>query len=117
MANLGRPIVTAGGLASIAATTDPYLRAFDLRTGRSSGKRVYLRPAGHADDMPRCRWTPVCRDYRRWAWRAWDTVWQLYAGLCPAADMTRSVQTSASAGGDAAGVVPSRHAATSSMFG
>jgi quinoprotein glucose dehydrogenase len=32
--NLGGSIVTAGGLAFIAATTDQYLRAFDLRTGK-----------------------------------------------------------------------------------
>ena len=31
--NLGGSIVTAGGLAFIAATTDQYLRAFDLKTG------------------------------------------------------------------------------------
>jgi len=32
--NLGGSIVTAGGLAFIAATTDQYLRAFDLKTGK-----------------------------------------------------------------------------------
>lgn len=32
--NLGGSIVTAGGLAFIAATADQYLRAFDLRTGK-----------------------------------------------------------------------------------
>ena len=32
--NLGGSIVTAGGLAFIAATTDQYLRAFDLETGK-----------------------------------------------------------------------------------
>ncbi len=32
--NLGGSIVTAGGLAFIVATTDQYLRAFDLRTGK-----------------------------------------------------------------------------------
>jgi len=32
--NLGGSIVTAGGLAFIAATTDQYLRAFDLQTGK-----------------------------------------------------------------------------------
>ena len=32
--NLGGSIITAGGLAFIGATTDQYLRAFDLRTGR-----------------------------------------------------------------------------------
>ncbi len=32
--NLGGSIVTAGGLAFIAATTDQYLRAFDMRTGK-----------------------------------------------------------------------------------
>lgn len=32
--NLGGSIITAGGLAFIGATTDQYLRAFDLRTGK-----------------------------------------------------------------------------------
>ena len=32
--NLGGSIVTAGGLAFIAATTDQYLRAFELQTGK-----------------------------------------------------------------------------------
>ncbi len=32
--NLGGSIVTAGGLAFIAATTDQYLRTLDLRTGK-----------------------------------------------------------------------------------
>ncbi|QJU59233.1 membrane-bound PQQ-dependent dehydrogenase, glucose/quinate/shikimate family [Sphingomonas sp. AP4-R1] len=32
--NLGGSIITAGGLAFIGATTDQYLRAFDLHTGR-----------------------------------------------------------------------------------
>jgi len=31
--NLGGSIITAGGLAFIGATTDQYLRAYDLRTG------------------------------------------------------------------------------------
>lgn len=32
--NLGGSIITAGGLVFIGATTDQYLRAFDLRTGK-----------------------------------------------------------------------------------
>jgi len=32
--NLGGSIITAGGLAFIGATTDQYLRAFDLKTGK-----------------------------------------------------------------------------------
>ncbi|MEH3158092.1 MAG: hypothetical protein PGN08_03655 [Sphingomonas taxi] len=34
MPNLGGSIITAGGLAFIGATTDQYLRAFDLNTGK-----------------------------------------------------------------------------------
>ena len=33
MPNAGGPIVTAGGLAFVAAATDNYLRAFDVETG------------------------------------------------------------------------------------
>lgn len=36
--NLGGSIVTAGGLAFIAATTDQYLCAFDLQTGKVGWK-------------------------------------------------------------------------------
>ena len=32
--NLGGSIISAGGLAFIGATTDQYLRAFDLNTGK-----------------------------------------------------------------------------------
>lgn len=38
MPNLGGPLVTAAGLAFIAATTDNYLRAFDVATGRELWK-------------------------------------------------------------------------------
>lgn len=38
MPNMGGPIVTAGGLAFIAATTDDYLRAFDIETGKELWK-------------------------------------------------------------------------------
>jgi quinoprotein glucose dehydrogenase len=32
--SLGGPIVTAGGLVFIAGTVDPFLRAFDIETGK-----------------------------------------------------------------------------------
>ena len=38
MPNMGGPIVTAGGLVFIAATTDNFLRAFDIQTGRELWK-------------------------------------------------------------------------------
>jgi quinoprotein glucose dehydrogenase len=38
MPNMGGPIVTASGLAFIGATTDNYLRAFDVETGRELWK-------------------------------------------------------------------------------
>lgn len=38
MPNLGGPLVTAAGLAFIAAATDNYLRAFDVATGRELWK-------------------------------------------------------------------------------
>ncbi len=36
--SLGGPIVTAGGLAFIAGTLDPFIRAFDIETGRELWK-------------------------------------------------------------------------------
>lgn len=48
--SLGGPIVTAGGLAFIAGTYDPYFRAFDLRTGKELWK-VKLPASGHATPM------------------------------------------------------------------
>ncbi|MEM6844941.1 MAG: PQQ-binding-like beta-propeller repeat protein [Bacteroidota bacterium] len=41
--NYGGPVVTAGGLIFIGATKDPYLRAFDKKTGEEVWK--YLLPA------------------------------------------------------------------------
>jgi quinoprotein glucose dehydrogenase len=38
MPNLGGPVLTAGGIAFIAATMDNYLRAFDVETGRELWK-------------------------------------------------------------------------------
>ena len=38
MPNLGGPMVTAAGLAFVAAATDNYLRAFDVATGRELWK-------------------------------------------------------------------------------
>jgi quinoprotein glucose dehydrogenase len=43
--NYGGPVVTAGGLVFIAASRDEHLRAFDRRTGRSSGRRSSPPPA------------------------------------------------------------------------
>jgi len=47
---LGGPIVTAGGLVFIASTVDPYLRAFDIETGRELWKGA-LPASGHAMPM------------------------------------------------------------------
>jgi quinoprotein glucose dehydrogenase len=43
--NLGGPIVTAGGLVFTAASTDPYLRAFDSASGRELSKWLLPAPA------------------------------------------------------------------------
>ena len=48
--SLGGPIVTAGGLAFIAGTIDPYLRAFDLDNGKELWK-TRLPTSGHATPM------------------------------------------------------------------
>jgi quinoprotein glucose dehydrogenase len=48
--SLGGPIVTAGGLAFIAGTIDPYLRAFDLDNGKELWK-ARLPASGHATPM------------------------------------------------------------------
>jgi len=48
--NLGGPIVTAGGLVFIAGTFDPYLRAFDIETGKELWK-AQLPASGHATPM------------------------------------------------------------------
>jgi len=45
--SLGGPIATAGDLVFIAGTFDPYLRAFDLATGRELWKGE-LPASGHA---------------------------------------------------------------------
>jgi quinoprotein glucose dehydrogenase len=45
--NLGGPIVTAGGLVFIASTFDPFLRAFDVETGKELWK-AQLPASGHA---------------------------------------------------------------------
>lgn len=46
----GGPIVTAGGLAFIAGTFDPFLRAFDVETGKELWK-AQLPASGHATPM------------------------------------------------------------------
>lgn len=48
--NLGGPIVTAGGLAFIAGTYDPFIRAFDVETGKELW-RAQLPASGHATPM------------------------------------------------------------------
>jgi len=48
--SLGGPIVTAGGLAFIAGTYDPFIRAFDVETGRELWK-AQLPASGHATPM------------------------------------------------------------------
>jgi quinoprotein glucose dehydrogenase len=48
--SLGGPIVTAGGLVFIGGTFDPFLRAFDVETGREVWKGA-LPAAGHATPM------------------------------------------------------------------
>ncbi len=48
--SLGGPIVTAGGLVFIAGTLDPYIRAFDIETGRELWK-AQLPASGAATPM------------------------------------------------------------------
>jgi quinoprotein glucose dehydrogenase len=48
--SLGGPIATAGGLVFIAGTFDPYLRAFDVETGKELWKGK-LPNSGHATPM------------------------------------------------------------------
>jgi quinoprotein glucose dehydrogenase len=48
--SLGGPIVTAGGLVFIAGTLDPFLRAFDVETGKELW-RAQLPASGHATPM------------------------------------------------------------------
>jgi quinoprotein glucose dehydrogenase len=48
--SLGGPIVTAGGLIFIGGTFDPYLRAFDVETGKELWK-AELPASGHATAM------------------------------------------------------------------
>ena len=48
--SLGGSIVTAGGLVFIAGTLDPYIRAFDVETGKELWK-AQLPASGHATPM------------------------------------------------------------------
>jgi len=48
--NLGGPIITGGGLVFIAGTFDPYIRAFDVETGKELWK-AQLPDSGHATPM------------------------------------------------------------------
>ena len=59
MFNLGGAITTAAGLTFIAASPDAYIRAFDTRTGRGSGRQASGRRKGDPDDLSRSRRTPV----------------------------------------------------------
>jgi glucose dehydrogenase len=47
---LGGPIVTAGGLVFIAGTFDPFIRAFDIETGKELWK-AELPVSGNATPM------------------------------------------------------------------
>ena len=58
---LGGPIVTAGGLVFVAGTVDPYLRAFDVETGRELWKGA-LPASGHAMPMT-YRLSPTGKQY------------------------------------------------------
>lgn len=58
---LGGPIVTAGGLVFVAGTVDPYLRAFDIDTGRELWKGA-LPASGHAMPMT-YRLSPAGKQY------------------------------------------------------
>lgn len=51
--SLGGPIVTASGLVFIAGTIDPYIRAFDIETGRELW-RAQLPAPGAATPMTYC---------------------------------------------------------------
>ena len=48
--SLGGPIVTAGGIVFIAGTTDSYIRAFDVETGKELWK-AQLPASGNATPM------------------------------------------------------------------
>jgi len=48
--SLGGPIVTAAGLVFIAGTTDPHIRAFDIKSGKELWK-AELPASGHAMPM------------------------------------------------------------------
>jgi quinoprotein glucose dehydrogenase len=48
--NFGGPLATAGGLVFVAATTDQYLRAFDVETGEELWK-AHLPAGAHATPM------------------------------------------------------------------
>ena len=53
--SLGGPIVTAGGIVLIAGTFDPFIRAFDIETGKLLWQ-TKLPSSGHA--------TPVTYQYK-----------------------------------------------------
>jgi quinoprotein glucose dehydrogenase len=59
--SLGGPIITAGGLVFIAGTYDPYIRAFDIETGKELWK-AELPASGHATPMT-YRLTPGGKQY------------------------------------------------------
>jgi len=48
--SLGGPIVTAGGLVFVAGTLDPFIRAFDVETGKELWK-AQLPASGAATPM------------------------------------------------------------------
>src|SRR3989442_1052925 len=59
--SLGGPIVTAGGLVFIAGAFDPYIRAFDVETGKELWK-AELPASGHSTAMT-YRVTPTGKQY------------------------------------------------------
>ena len=48
--SLGGPIITAAGIVFIAGSVDPYIRAFDVETGKELWK-AELPASGHATPM------------------------------------------------------------------
>jgi quinoprotein glucose dehydrogenase len=62
--SLGGPVATAGELVFIGGTFDPFLRAFELDTGKELWKAPLLASGPHADDL-QSQWEAVC-SHRRW---------------------------------------------------
>ena len=72
--SLGGPIVTAGGIVFIAGTTDSYIRAFDVETGKELWK-AQLPASGNATPMTyrlRSEGTPRLRK-NDWVMHSWPS--------------------------------------------